>query len=83
MARVRNANCLQADALARELAGDGSGNSLSSSSVGTIGASVASESAEDAVALRRMEQMQGIVSAVVGHVFARCFRSIAVRLSVI
>jgi hypothetical protein len=77
---------LQADALARELAGDGSGNSLSSSSVGTIGAdgaSVASEAAEDAVALRRMEQMQGIVSAVVGHVFARCFRSIAVRLSVI
>lgn len=65
---------LQADALARELAGDDSANTLSSGSAGTggvDGGSVASEAAEDAVALRRMEQMQGIVSAVLGFAFVR------------
>eukprot|EP01043_Picozoa_sp_COSAG02_P062779 COSAG02_NODE_8746_length_2457_cov_1.119593_3_plen_100_part_01 len=60
---------MQADALARELAGDGSANTLNSGSAGTDGVdggSVASEAAEDAVASRRMEQIQGIVSASFG-----------------
>lgn len=66
----------QADALARELAGEGSGANSSgrgNSSGGTSDVnSAAAEAVEDAAALRRMEQMQGIVRAVLS-----CIRRLA------
>ena len=57
----------QADALARELAGGGSGanggDGVNNSGGNCDVNSAAAEAAEDAAALRRMEQMQGIVRA--------------------